>query len=394
MLSFSRYVKYGFIILVVLVSLSFLYILDQEASDLKRWFPNGQQKTPTTPIAEDSDKRLANATFVILARNSEVDGVARSIQNIEDRFNAGRYPYVLLNDEPFTEQFKKWVKFCSLLEANLIVMPVRRISVLTPALVEFGVIPKEHWNQPPWIDEEKASKAREGMKAQKIKYGDNVQYRNMCRFNSGFFFKHDLLKKYKWYWRIEPNVKFHCDIKMDPFLFMEQNDKVYSQRPTSGFTIAVYEIAGTIPSLWRNVREFMEQHPEYVAENNSMPFLSNNHGTTYNLFWSNFEIADMDFWRGPAYTAFFEHLDSKGGFYYERWGDAPVHSIAAGLFLRRDQIHFFEDIGYQHDDWSHCPLRDDLWEKGRCACDQGNSFDYDPWSSCKKHWDRLMELGH
>ena len=25
----------------------------------------------------------------------------------------------------------------------------------------------------------------------------------------------------------------------------------------------------------------------------------------------------MDFWRGPAYTAFFEFLDSKGGFYYE-----------------------------------------------------------------------------
>ena len=25
----------------------------------------------------------------------------------------------------------------------------------------------------------------------------------------------------------------------------------------------------------------------------------------------------MDFWRGPAYTAFFEYLDSKGGFYYE-----------------------------------------------------------------------------
>ena len=33
--------------------------------------------------------------------------------------------------------------------------------------------------------------------------------------------------------------------------------------------------------------------------------------------WSNFEIADMDFWRGPAYIAFFEYLDSTGGFYYE-----------------------------------------------------------------------------
>jgi hypothetical protein len=33
--------------------------------------------------------------------------------------------------------------------------------------------------------------------------------------------------------------------------------------------------------------------------------------------WSNFEIADMDFWRGEAYQAFFDYLESKGGFYYE-----------------------------------------------------------------------------
>jgi len=25
----------------------------------------------------------------------------------------------------------------------------------------------------------------------------------------------------------------------------------------------------------------------------------------------------MDFWRGPAYTAFFDYLESRGGFYYE-----------------------------------------------------------------------------
>lgn len=36
-----------------------------------------------------------------------------------------------------------------------------------------------------------------------------------------------------------------------------------------------------------------------------------------NSDWSNFEIADMDFWRGPAYTAFFDYLDATGGFYYE-----------------------------------------------------------------------------
>ena len=33
--------------------------------------------------------------------------------------------------------------------------------------------------------------------------------------------------------------------------------------------------------------------------------------------FNNFEIADMDLWRGEAYTTFFNHLDQNGGFYYE-----------------------------------------------------------------------------
>ncbi|KAJ3968763.1 glycosyltransferase family 15 protein [Lentinula raphanica] len=317
----------------------------------------------------DTTYELANATFVMLVRNSDLEGTISSIRALEDRFNSRfGYPYVLLNNEPFTEEFK------------------RRVSVLVRSKIEFGLIPEEHWSQPDWIDEENAAKARKQMIATNVKYGGSVSYRNMCRFNSGFFYRHELLQKYKWYWRVEPNVKFYCDIHLDPFRYMEENNKIY------GFTITVYEISATIRSLWSTVTEFVERYPEYIATDNAMGFISDDHGKTYNRchFWSNFEIANMDFWRGEAYTAFFEHLDSKGGFYYERWGDAPVHSIAAALFLKRDQIHFFDEIGYQHDDWGHCPIPDEIWEKGRCSCSQKGSFDYDL-SSCKPRWDRFVK---
>jgi alpha 1,2-mannosyltransferase len=80
------------------------------------------------------------------------------------------------------------------------------------------------------------------------------------------------------------------------------------------------------------------EHSEFVSPNSAMNFLSDNGGDRYNLchcafsslppsllslsyshhtVWSNFEIADLDFWRGPAYTAFFDFLESRGGFYYE-----------------------------------------------------------------------------
>jgi hypothetical protein len=29
---------------------------------------------------------------------------------------------------------------------------------------------------------------------------------------SRFFYKHELLAKYEWYWRLEPEIKYFCDI--------------------------------------------------------------------------------------------------------------------------------------------------------------------------------------
>jgi len=34
-----------------------------------------------------------------------------------------------------------------------------------------------------------------------------LSYRNMCRWNSGFFYKHPVLKDYDYYWRVEPDVR-------------------------------------------------------------------------------------------------------------------------------------------------------------------------------------------
>ncbi|KAA1473257.1 glycosyltransferase family 15 protein [Dentipellis sp. KUC8613] len=321
---------------------------------------------PETDSGPPASIYKANATLVMLARNSDVDGAVRSVREMEDRFNARHgYPWVFLNEEPFSDEFKQ------------------RVGVLIRGQKQFGLVPKEHWFQPSWIDENKASEARQKMVEENIIYGDSVSYRNMCRYNSGFFYRHELLQPYRWYWRVEPDVHFHCDIVEDPFLFMQTHNKTY------GFTITMYEFEKTIPTLWSAVREFVQKYPQYVAKGNAMDFISENNGESYNLchFWSNFEIADLDFWRGEAYSAFFDHLDAKGGFYYERWGDAPVHSIAAALFARKDQIHFFREIGYEHNPYTHCPAEEDAWVRGRCACNRERSFDYDGYS-CLSKWDR------
>ena len=98
--------------------------------------------------------------------------------------------------------------------------------------------------------------------------------------------------------------------------------------------------------------------------------------------WSNFEVGNLNWLRSPAYTDFFDVLDKDGGFFYERWGDAPVHSIAAGLLLNRDEIHFFEDIGYWHVPFTHCPTEEAKRLENKCHCNPHDNFDWKGYS-CK-----------
>ena len=65
---------------------------------------------------------------------------------------------------------------------------------------------------------------------------------------------------------------------------------------------------------------------------------------------------------------------NKYTIYYQRWGDAPVHSIAVALFAPRDKIHFFDDIGYQHDPFTHCTQDKNKLRKGKCSCEPSKSF--------------------
>lgn len=200
-----------------------------------------------------------NATFVTLARNSDIWDIARSIRQVEDRFNRRyNYDWVFLNDKPFDETFKKVT------------------TSLVSGTTHYGEIPKEHWSFPSHIDEDKAKKVREDMARRKIIYGDSVSYRHMCRFESGFFFRQPLMLNYDYYWRVEPSVELFCDVHYDPFRFMKENGKKYS------FVLSLYEYYETIPTLWDSAKKFMKNHPEHIVEGNSMSFLSDDGGETYN----------------------------------------------------------------------------------------------------------------
>lgn len=363
----------------------------------------------TEQYISDPKYHKMSAAFVVLTRNRELEEVIESMRSIESHFNQWfNYPYVFLNDEPFSDEFKT------------------QIVASTNALVEFGTIDEADWNFPPEVSNSlKYHYAMDNQGDRRIMYGNLESYHKMCRFYSGLFYKHPLVQKYEWYWRLEPGVEFFCDLTYDPFYEMDANDKSY------GFTILLPELYWTVPNLYRYTKAFLNKYkvsktslwplfsknydlvelPEEVDEatlkdlkhhkkwmnskedvdakiseivvikelvknphdsklrkeglnrlitraKSQIPLLEDKFDAEeYNLchFWSNFEIARVSAFDNDIYNSYFQYLEKSGGFWTERWGDAPVHSLGLALVLDASDIHYFRDIGYQHTKVRHCP---------------------------------------
>ena len=54
----------------------------------------------------------------------------------------------------------------------------RQVAAVTSSNVSFGLIPPEDWNQPDWIDEDKAKAGRDALVEQEIIYGGISLRRN------------------------------------------------------------------------------------------------------------------------------------------------------------------------------------------------------------------------
>lgn len=121
--------------------------------------------TTTEPhISTSNNNAPVKACFVVLVRNSELDGLLHSMQQLENTFNSKfNYPYVFLNDDEFTEEFKQ------------------RTSSLTQAQTKYGKVDNQMWGYPSYINQSYASECRDELAKWNIPYASSESYRHMCR---------------------------------------------------------------------------------------------------------------------------------------------------------------------------------------------------------------------
>ena len=57
-----------------------------------------------------------------------------------------------------------------------------------------------------------------------------------------------------------------------------------------------------------------------------------------------------------------------------------MHSIAAGILLPKDQIHFWDEIAYYHVPFTHCPTSEQTRLDLKCHCNPSDNFDWKGYS--------------
>ncbi|GAA5896261.1 hypothetical protein JCM5296_002929 [Sporobolomyces johnsonii] len=289
----------------------------------------------------------ANGTIVILVDpgSNMYRDLLFTLQNIEHRFNKRLgYPIQLLTDGNFPSE-----------------SIMNRTDYITGGKAKWSLItPDQGWGPPDAITEDDLAESWK-------KIGFSLGYRNMCRFFSKFHWNHPALQPFEWIWRLDDGINFHCDLQEDPFMTMIENKKTY------GYSILEWEQDFVIPTLWNSTLDFLAQNEDkhYVPEDSGIDFISSDGGKTYNhrIYYNNFEIVHRSFLESEAYTSYVDHLDRAGGFYKERWGDAPIRTIGVSLFLPKTATYDFSPVtGYSHDYPSFtCP------DKPYCDCNPARS---------------------
>lgn len=249
-----------------------------------------------------------DAVILYLSRRQDIQNLKKSLKLLYKFFNKKfKYPVLIFHDD-FTKQEEN-----SLLKIN------KNIKFEN---VEFKI--------PPWIDQNKS-----------FKTDFSMGYRHMCRFFSGELYKNDAIKNYDWYWRLDSDSFIHSDINYDIFNFMDKKGFIY------GYLGQVLkDIPNAVEGLWDLTKRYIQIHnikPKFLQK-----YLDNNGSWDRSLYYTNFEVSKLDFWRSDEYMKYYNYIDQNGGIYYNRWGDHVIHFLALSIFIDENKIYCFKDIDYSH----------------------------------------------
>ncbi|ODV84863.1 glycosyltransferase family 15 protein, partial [[Candida] arabinofermentans NRRL YB-2248] len=163
-----------------------------------------------------------------------------------------------------------------------------------------------------------------------------------------------------------------------------------------GFVNAPAESIQSAPSLFKNYKTFMQLNNELLIDNsttlNEFILDSNTNDYTNCNFDSNFEIVNLEFYKSKEYKQLYDFMDDTNGFFYERWTDYSIKTLAISTFVPKDKIFWLDSTGY-HDalDRISCPYNLQTKLDYKCYCNDKNDYSFSRYSCMRRFFD-IMEF--
>lgn len=159
--------------------------------------------------------------------------------------------------------------------------------------------------------------------------GFTLGYRHMCRFFSGDIYNHPILQNYDYYLRLDTDSFILKPINYNIFDYAREYNYYYGYIKDA----VQFDHPKVVEGLWNYCR--MKYGDKVITPERQM-------------FYTNFELGKMSWFLDKEYQEFYNHIDSSGGIYINRWGDAPIKKIGIDMLMDKKHQWPVADIAYQH----------------------------------------------
>ncbi|GMM57482.1 hypothetical protein DAKH74_040980 [Maudiozyma humilis] len=281
--------------------------------------------------------------------------------------------------------------------------------------VEFAVASEEHfWHIPDSVDVNKISDSQ--IRLTQMEFGDSKFFRLMSRYFTGHLAREKFLEDYDWIWRIEPGLELLCDVKYDLFRWMQDRNQAVGfslshKEPKKELVDGLFDLSKKFAAAQsQKIIDYSNNMYEFIAEYPDAKDLDKAKNAEERLkkereaakggadpkpnncqMDAGFLITNLNFMRSLPYWALFQDMEKSGGFFYHRWSASAAQTMAASLLLRRNQIFFFDNVGFRlgsselsssseissiSRNFYNCPIDDETFREFNCECDQGRDFTF------------------
>lgn len=286
-----------------------------------------------------------NAAIFYLTQNSEVRRtyLKTSLYFLFRNFNASfKYPVIIFHEGDYDIGSQEDV-----------LMSIRESC---RSLVSFQTLDINDFKIPSHID---ADRVRKIVALRPVPYWRNEKYRMMCRWWTVLFHKYGT--SYDYIMRLDDDSFIEEPIEIDMFEQMKQKGHVYASNIIHNdcamcsygmkefFEKRFPEKKHMIPELFmqsklpmRAIQCHTFRSVLSINQDIQEPVHEYLEGWSPIIYYNNFFITDMRFWRRPDVQELVDEIDKKGSIFYYRWGDAPLHTLIVSLMAGPDKIDRFK----------------------------------------------------